>query len=58
MRELDERQRKTGKKLIVVIIPFGIPASGKWQTITTLKIVAEKLGWTLDYESRDDVLWN
>ena len=42
----------------MVIIPFGIPASGKWQTITTLKLVAEKLGWTLDYESRDDVLWN
>ena len=52
---LKERQEKAKKKLVLAIIPFGIPGSGKSTFLKGLKSIVERLKWTIVSVSSDEV---
>ena len=41
------------KKMLIVVVPFGIPGSGKSTFLKTMREVTERLGWSLDSVSSD-----
>lgn len=42
------------KKLVIVIIPFGVVGSGKSTFLRTLREIVDRLGWKLESVSSDE----
>ena len=53
LRGIDERQAQAKKKLILAMIPFGIPGSGKSTFLKSLMNIVKALKWTLVSISSD-----
>jgi len=52
---LNDKLVKKGKRLVLAIIPFGIPGSGKSTFLQTLTKVVGNLNWSIASVSSDGV---
>lgn len=55
LKSVEDQYKSLGEKLVLAIMPFGTPGSGKSTFHKTLEVILKKLNWSVASVSSDEI---